>query len=358
MSGRKILQITAYPPPRCGWGVRVQFLKQRLEHLGHACVVLNTGPGRKIPSDEYETVMSGWDYLRKVWRFSRGGFVAHVHTNGKSWHGLVLAIVAEAVNLLWGKRCFLTFHAGEDQTYFPRSRNPWLVPFFWLLFTIPRRIICNNQAVKTRIAEYGISPGKISPIPAFSQQYLEFEPVALGDALEKFYDRFPFVLFCYLHLQASYYPDVLIAAFAEVARVRADVGLVLCGLMGHREETLWRDLQESMTRLAVRERIAVINDLNHDEFLTALSRSSAYVRTVPGDGVSSSVLEALALRVPVVAAENGTRPAGVLTYEATSPGALANRLVHVLDARDEIAAGIPVPTVADTLEDEARLLLA
>src|SRR5687768_11641191 len=99
MKRRKILQITAYPPPRCGWGVRVQFLKRRLEDLGHACVVLNTGPGRKIPSNEYETVMSGPDYLRKVWRFSRQGFVAHVHTNGKAPQGLLLALIAEVVNL-------------------------------------------------------------------------------------------------------------------------------------------------------------------------------------------------------------------------------------------------------------------
>jgi len=358
MTHKKILQITAYPPPRCGWGVRVQYLKRRLEHLGHACVVLNTGPGRTIPSDEYETVMSGWDYLRKVWRFSRDDFVAHVHTNGKSLQGLLLALIAEVVNVLWGKRCFLTFHAGEDQKYFPRHRAPLLVPLFWMLFAIPRHIICNNTAVKTRIAEYGVSPAKIAPIPAFSRQYLQFEHVGLGDTIEEFYTRFPSVLFCYIHLQATYHADVLVDAFAEVARERPTAGLVLCGVMGHREETVWRDLQERMTRLDLRDRILVVHDLDHDGFLTALSRSKAYVRTTPADGVSSSVLEALALRVPVVAAENGARPAGTVTYEATNARALSARLLEVLDQRDAIAAAIPAPLIADTLEDEAQLLLA
>jgi glycosyltransferase involved in cell wall biosynthesis len=358
MMPRKILQITAYPPPRCGWGVRVQFLKQRLELLGHSCVVLNTGPGRTIPSDEYETVLSGWDYLRKLWRFSRAGFVAHVHTNGKSPQGLVMALLAELVNLLWGKRCFLTFHAGEEQRYFPRSRAPLLAPLFWILFMIPRRIICNNAAVKGRIAEYGVPLDKITPIPAFSRQYLQFEPAWLGDTLEAFYARFPHVLFCYVHIQATYYPEVLIDALAEVTRVRSDVGLVICGLMGHREETLWRDLQARIRRLGVRDRILVVDDLDHDAFLTALSRSTAYVRTTPADGVSSSVLEALALRVPVVAADNSSRPAGVLTYEATNADALAVLLLDVVDRRTEIAAAIPTPTIADTLEDETQVLLA
>jgi hypothetical protein len=74
--------------------VRVQFLKRHLEQYGHECVVLNIGSSRAIRSPEYETVLGGWDYVRKVWRFSRQGFVAHVHVNGASPKGFVLAILA------------------------------------------------------------------------------------------------------------------------------------------------------------------------------------------------------------------------------------------------------------------------
>jgi hypothetical protein len=111
---RKILEISSYPPPRAGWGVRVEFLKKYLEAQGHECVVLNIGTNRMVPSDEYETVMGGLDYVRKVWRFARQGYVAHVHVNGASMKGFVLAIVAEIVSLLCGRRCFLTFHAGIE----------------------------------------------------------------------------------------------------------------------------------------------------------------------------------------------------------------------------------------------------
>ena len=139
----RILEVTSYPPPRAGWGIRVEFLKKRLEREGHLCVVLNIGTSRLIPSDEYETVTSGSDFLKKVWRYSRQGFVVHAHANGDALKGLLLALVAELINLAWGRRCFLTFHAARFQRYFPR-RTLGLVPSL-APFVIPRRIICNTS---------------------------------------------------------------------------------------------------------------------------------------------------------------------------------------------------------------------
>ena len=34
----RLLEVTSYPPPRAGWGVRVEFLKTRLEGEGHQCI--------------------------------------------------------------------------------------------------------------------------------------------------------------------------------------------------------------------------------------------------------------------------------------------------------------------------------
>ena len=153
MRRAKILEITSYPPPRAGWGVRVEFLKNYLQAAGHECVVLNTGRSRKIASTEYESVLSGADYVRKVWRFTRAGFTSHVHINGSTAKGLVLTIAAQMLNLICGKRCALTFHAGVQQVYFPRSQAPLLWPIFWLMFTLPRTIICNSDEVKAKIVE-------------------------------------------------------------------------------------------------------------------------------------------------------------------------------------------------------------
>ena len=353
-----ILQITSYPPPRAGWGVRVQFLKRYLEQRGHRCVVLNIGSSRAIPSDEYETVLGGLDYVRKVWRFSRQGFVAHVHVNGASPKGFVLAIAAQLLNLVSGRRSFLTFHAGIDQVYFPRPKYPLLRPVFWTLFTIPKAIICNSEEVKAKIVEYGVSPSKVVPIPAFSTQYLDAGGATLPADMEAFYARFEHVVFSYTKMRTMFYPEALIEGFARFAAGRNDTGLVLCGIAGHMEPGLWTSVQDRIARLGIADRVFVIEDLAHEAFLQALGRSSIYLRTHVSDGVCSSVMEALALGVPVVASENHNRPPGVITYPAEDSGALARTLTDVLSRREEIASALQRPEVRDTLADEARLLTA
>jgi glycosyltransferase involved in cell wall biosynthesis len=356
--GSKILQITSYPPPRAGWGVRVEFLKKYLEAQGHDCKVLNIGTSRAIPSREYETVLGGLDYVRKVWRFSRQGYVAHVHANGASPKGFVLAITAEILNLLSGQRCFLTFHAGVDQLYFPRPKSPLLFPVFWLLFVLPRSIICNSEAVKAKIVEYGISPSKIVPIPAFSRQYLETAEGELPEDVHAFYARFREVIFCYLKMRTQYYPVTAVRGFARLAARRPGVGLVLAGVDGHSESDTWAIVKADLARPELRDRVILIDDLPHDRFLQAVGRSTVFLRTPVSDGVCSSLLEALALRVPVVAAENNTRPEGVITYPVEDVEALASTLEDVLIRRDEIAAAMQPPEIRDTLADEAALLTA
>src|SRR6187549_119665 len=106
----RILEICTYPPPRGGWSMRVELIKKQLEADGHECVVLNTGRNRMVPSPHYETILGPWDFVRKVWRYSRAGYVVHEHINGESAKGFVRVLVAEVINLLAGHRCYLTFH--------------------------------------------------------------------------------------------------------------------------------------------------------------------------------------------------------------------------------------------------------
>lgn len=352
----RILEVTSYPPPRAGWGIRVEFLKKRLECEGHECVVLNIGASRRIPSPEYETVMNGVDFARKVWRYSRRGFTVHAHANGDSPTGLLLALTAELLNLAAGRRCFLTFHAGVIQRHFPRRKSGLLTPLYWLLFAIPRRIICNSDAVKACIAEYGIDPRKIAAIPAFSRQYLEFTRVPLPADLERFLRAWPTTVFTYVRMRPLFYPVTLIDGMAAVMARRRDVGLIVCGGTSHSDPGVWPAVQEAIRRHQVQNRICFVDDLDHDAFLTVLERSALYLRTPITDGVASSVLESLALGVPVVACENGTRPGGVITYPAEDHRKLADAVERVLLGREDPVAAMPHVDIPDTVTDEVRVL--
>ena len=354
----RILEVTSYPPPRAGWGIRVEFLKKRLEREGHECVVLNIGTSRRIPSPEYETVLGGMDFIRKVWRFSRRGFVVHAHANGDSPTGLMLALLAQLLNLAGGQRCYLTFHAGVIQRHFPRHRNRLMIPLFWLLFVIPRRIICNSEPVRECIAGYGIDRAKIVAIPAFSREYLEFTRVPLPPAVEAFMADRPTTVFTYLRMRPLFYPVTLIDGMAQVIKERPDVGLVICGGLGHSDPGVWPAVQAAIARHGIADRICFVEDLDHDAFLTMLERSAIYLRTPITDGVASSVLEALALGVPVVACDNGTRPPGVVTYPAEDATRMAQAVMNVLDCRDGIAPSLADVELPDTVTTEVELLTA
>jgi len=178
----------------------------------------------------------------------------------------------------------------------------------------------------------------------------------MPEDLEQFYARYPEIVFSYMKMRSQFYPDTLVEGFARLAARRPGLGLVLCGVAGHMEGGVWPKVQADIARHGLTDRIAIVDDLPHEAFMTALGRSHVCLRTPTSDGVSSSVLESLALGVPVVAAENDSRPAGVVTYPAEDPEALARAVGDVLERRDEIAASLPKLEVRDTLTEEAAVL--
>jgi glycosyltransferase involved in cell wall biosynthesis len=127
-------------------------------------------------------------------------------------------------------------------------------------------------------------------------------------------------------------------------------------MAGHSDEGVQPEFEAAIERHGVRDRLCLLDDLEHDAFLTVLQRSALYLRTPITDGIASSVLESLTLGVPVVACENGTRPEGVITYPPTDAARLAASVEHVLAHRDEVVAAIPRASIPDTVTDEVVLL--
>ena len=98
------------------------------------------------------------------------------------------------------------------------------------------------------------------------------------------------------------------------------------------------------------------DDLHHDEFLTILKRSKIFVRSPTDDGICSSVLEALSLKVPVVATKNNLRPEGVVTFKAGDEHELSEKVSYVLNNYEKVISNLPLPNIKDTVTEEAKLL--
>lgn len=354
MNGKhfKVLQISSYPPPLSGWGMRVYVLKRVMEKQGHLCKVLNIGKGRFLQGKDFVPVLGGLDYARKVFKFRLKGYLVHMHLNGDSPKGFVLTLLALFISLFTFRRPVITFHAGPVQKYFPQSQAPQLNLLYKIIFSLPRHIICNNEIVKSAISGYGVRPQKIVPIQAFTNQYLEFDRVTLPDEIEAFFQNFACVICTYVFMRPEFFANEMLEAFSLLVKEQQDTGLLIMGPYKDDEK-----INALFTKFNVKENAIAVGNQPHDAFLTMLSRSKIYWRTPVKDGVCSSVLEALSLGVPVVAAENGSRPDGVITYENENIAQTVEKLQYVLENHNAVVKSIVKPEIRDTTTDEIAVLM-
>ncbi len=347
----RILQIGNFPPPVCGWALHTQLLDRELLERGADARVMDIGPGRRVAGRDCIPTHNGWDYFAKLLLYRMRGFTFHMHVNGDSWKGYVLALAAVLLGRVTGKPAVLTFHAGPAQMYFPRASGFWRAAFA-LLFRSSGRVICNHEPVKTAIAAYGVPAGKIHPIPAYSVQYSEEIPVPLVLATEEFIRAHSPMLFSYSLFRPEFTMPALFEAFASVRRAHPGAGLLIAG-----PQQAPADAAQQMRELGIADAIHIPGNMPHAQFLTTIQRSDVFVRTHLRDGVCTSVLEALQLGVPVVAAEDGLRPASVITYAPGDAAALARALNGVLADLAAVRAKVRPPAVDNNLDQEIAVLL-
>jgi len=350
---KRILQIGPYPPPGTGWSVRIKMLQRYLVRAGHTCVVLNTNKNRRQINHEFVAVHNGLDYAWKVLKYCARGFLVHMHINGKSTKSPLLALVAETISLFFGRRAVLTFHAGPKQDYFPKQGKWWIDSSFRLIFLLAGKIICNNEAVKSLIVEYGIRPERIIPIPAFCPQYLE-DKAELPAEIKKFIEAHQPVACSYIYLRSDFNVDFLMQGLQSLARQYPRLGLIF---MGAFQET--PTLNKLLREHGLSANSFVASDLDHGDFLATLAASKVYIRTPVVDGVSSSVLEALGLGTVVVASENGARPPGVMAYRHGNVSDFVQKMRTAFDNGfdDKKPAIRQRPEIRDTLQEEIALLI-
>ncbi len=358
---QKILQIGNYPPPMCGWAVQTVLLNQELRRRGHISDVLNINESRKKKSAEYVDVQGGFDFLWKVLRFSFRGFRIHAHLNAESPKLYVLDMVALLLARMFARPGILTIHGGLPQKFFPKVRPRWMRWAFQLIFHMAGRMTCDSEEIKQAIVSYGIKPEKIAAIPCFSAELLEFRSGLLSPEAEEFLASHRPVFFCYVSFRPEYRLSVLRCAMRRFREEYPNAGFIWLG---------FPEKEMPATRAYVgdwsqheRQGLLLLGNLPHDDFLTLLSHCFAYLRTPACDGISSSVLESLALGIPVVASENGRRPAGVVTYVDDDPVDMCVKLRQLVTDYAQIKRGIRLESrdnntarMADWILEEAAAM--
>jgi glycosyltransferase involved in cell wall biosynthesis len=351
---KKILQIGNYPPPYCGWAIQMKFLVEEVRQRGHVCEVLKINEHRQIKSPEYVDVQGGLDYCLKLLRFGARGYQFHAHVNAESPKGYLLAIAAAIVGRVFGRSPVVTFHGGLPQNFFPRSSGLTRL-YFKVLFHSFTRLLCNSKEIKAAIVEYGISPAKIEAIPGFSPRYLHYTPVPLRPAAESFVKQHQPLFFCYVSFRPEYHLGVLSQTMDRVLTKHPQAGFIWLGFPD-KELSEAHAFAKSLPP-QVQTALLLLGNLGHDEFVTLMLRCTATLRTAGCDGVSASVLESLALNVPVIAAENGRRPTGVITYSETDPEDCAAKIQYLLADYAAVKAQTKVDATQDNVSLTASWLL-
>jgi glycosyltransferase involved in cell wall biosynthesis len=352
----KILEIGNYPPPFCGWAISTKLLVEEIRKRGHICQVLNINENRRKKSSDYVSVHNAFDYVQKLIRFAVAGFRFQVHVNGQSKPGYALALAAALVGRFAGKPVALSWHGGLQQRFFPRMNK--LVPrwAFWMLFRLAGNIVCNSMSVKQAIVAYGIAPARVVAIPAFSSQNLKFTGVSLDAHTERFLGSHWPVFFCYVSFRPEYKLPVLREAMSLFMQRHPRAGFIWLGFPAKELP----EVQAYISTWPARERanLLLLGNLLHDEFLTLLGRSSAYVRTPACDGVSASVLESLVLGIPVLASQNGHRPENVMTYREGDALDLCAGMVAMAARHTRPRGEGPLGAAEDNIAKMADWLLA
>jgi glycosyltransferase involved in cell wall biosynthesis len=347
----RVLQISNYPPPLDGWAIHVVNMQRALEEHGVDSQVMDIGPGRLIKGRNCVTVQGAFDYLRKLFAYRCRGFIFEPHVNGDSWKGFFLGLSAVSIGRLTGKPAVLMLHAGPSQLYFPRLSGIWY-HMFRLMFHASGEIICNSEPVKEAIIGYGVPEQKVHPI--FSVKYPDEKiPVPLPTAVDKFLGSHEPRLFSYTLFRPEFTNEALFLAFAGVSRRYPQAGLLIAGSREVPEE-----VRSRLKELRIEPAIMIAGNLPHPEFLTALQRCDVFIRTHLRDGLCASVLEALRLGVPVVAAEDGMRPPSVITFAPGDGADLECKLSALLDDLDSARACVIRPNLGRSIEEEVALLLS
>ena len=334
---KKILQIGNWPPPLCGWAMGLVALRRELESRGWDCPVMNLNENRRVVSPEYIDVQGGWDYLRKVWRHVWRGYAVHIRVNAESKKGYLLALVAMLLARLAGRPALLTYCGGHRQTLFPAPKASFRHLAFALLFRIPTRIYCDSEPVKEVLLTAGIEASRVIPVPLFSSENVHFTPTDLPDSLREFFSRREGVFFLYVCYRKEYLLEFLAGIMQRFRAQYPGIGFLLVGTSDRELELL----RQFFRAQGLEGAVCITGSVTHDAFLTMLTRSLACIRSPLSDGVSSSVLEALALGIPVLGSDNGTRPAGVELWRPEDPESLLKLMAEVMRNRQHLLARMP-----------------
>ena len=318
-----VLQLGPYPPPHGGVQTNLVAIRDHLRGHGMRAPVINLTRHRRPDADDVFYPKTGMQVLRLL--LTVPADVIHLHFGGRLTPRLLaLCLLA---TLIPGRRTVLTFHSGG----YPGSERQDPRPFSLRGFVFRRldAIIAVNAEIASLFHRFGVPTSRIHLICPYAPVVVRDEG-PLPDAIERFRATHTPLLTTVGLLEPEYDLGLQIRALGTLRRSFPNAGLLVIG-----SGSLETELRALRAADPAGEHVLMCGDVAHADTVRVLAGSDVFLRTTLYDGDSVSVREALQLGVPVIATDNGMRPAGVNLMPRSDSAALIQAIQSVLAGQNQ-----------------------
>ena len=332
-----VLQLGPYPPPHGGVQTNLVAIRDHLHRHQARSPVLNLTRHRGATDPDVYHPRSAREVVKLL--LSLDADIIHLHIGGR-FTARLLALCLFC-SMLPRRRTVLTLHSGGYPS-FAGARGAGRLSLPGLVLRRMDAVIAVNAEIAALFRRFGVDPSRIEIICPYAPVSVQ-EDAVLPEDLRAFRAAHTPLLTTVGLLEPEYDLPLQITALQEIRRRHPNAGLVIIG-----SGSLEPDLRGLIASDSAGAHVLLCGDVPHPLTVRILSETDVFLRTTLYDGDSVSVREALQLGVPVIASDNGMRPAGVHLIPRSDRTALVEMIDDVL--RTPPAARSPAATSDEPLD--------
>ena len=327
---RRILLVGDYPPPYGGLSVQIASLRQHLAAGGDTEVnVLDIGARRRERRSGCLPTRGPVSLVATVLAHARRGFLPHLHTNGHNPRSWIVAAACVSAGAAGGRRAIVSLGSGRMPAFLDGG-SPAVRALARASLTAARTVIVRNERAHAALIALGVPPAKLVILPGF-YGVAQDEIGAVPPDVSRFRQLHDPVIGAVSTRGPEYGIPLLIDAAARLRPRHPRLGVVLVGHDRFEEGCPpW---------------VLATGEQDRPLLLAVMQALDVFVRPTYIDGDASSVREALALGVRVVASATDFRPDGVWRFPRGDADALASAVEAALAGRATRAEWTSLPAL-------------
>lgn len=322
--GKKLTIIGGYPPPYGGVSVHIQRLAEiAAAEFDVEIIDLYSDAKDKSPNVRCCGAKKPFNLFRAMnFLFSAGSDLVHFHVSAMG------NFTVAGYPMLWSLRSrtqkIITIHSGSFAEQYQRS-SAWQKKIFAHLLKKFDHVITVNGDQQKLLESMGISPGKISVIPAFLPPIVTKAP-AIGIQVEELRKKSERLVLVSGYALRYYGFDVVLDAIDAIEASAGKPGVIF--VFYNKYDYAY--VAELEKRLVAGYNFRIYKDMSPEEFSYLLSLADIYVRATDRDGDAVALREAAYFGKQLIASDCVDRPTGVLLFETMTPRSLQEALAKAL----------------------------